>query len=110
MALCKENGCRKAVELKTSGPFHTEKLQEASDKLKEELEKITVKFPEISVVKNIDANSYKESDNMKEILANHVTCSVKFSKSVQYMIENGVDTFVEIGPRKNINRFCKKNK
>ena len=47
---------------------------------------------------------------MKEILANHVTCSVKFSKSVQYMIENGVDTFVEIGPRKNINRFCKKNK
>ena len=110
MALCKENGCRKAVELKTSGPFHTEKLHEASDKLKEELEKITVKFPEISVVKNIDANSYKESDNMKEILANHVTCSVKFSKSVQYMIENGVDTFVEIGPRKNINRFCKKNK
>ena len=102
----KEAGARKAVELKTSGPFHTEKLKVASDKLAEELEKVEVNLPKIDVVKNIDAKIYSKEDNMKDILAKHVINPVRFAKSANYMIECGVDTFVEIGPRKNINRIC----
>jgi [acyl-carrier-protein] S-malonyltransferase len=109
MALAKEEGARKVVELKTSGPFHTEKLKEASEKLREALNEIHVELPEIEVIKNIDAKPYEKKDDMKEILANHVTHSVRFAKSAEYMIKYGIDTFVEIGPRKNINRFCKKN-
>lgn len=110
MEKCKEAGARKAVELKTSGPFHTEKLQVASDKLKEALEKIQVTVPEkIKVLKNIDGTPYKKEDNIKEILSSHVTHSIRFSKCAEYMINSGIDTFVEIGPRKNFNRFCKKN-
>ena len=105
----KEAGARKVAILKTSGPFHTEKLEQASKLLREELEKIEVKLPDIEVVKNIDAKPYTSNDNIKEILANHVTHPVRFSKSVEYMLQNGVDTFVEIGPRKNFNRFCKEN-
>lgn len=101
-------GARKAVELKTSGPFHTEKLQEASYKLREALNNIDIKIPEITVIKNIDAKPYEKSDNMKEILANHVTHSVRFAKSIEYMIESGIDTFVEIGPGKTLTGFVKR--
>ena len=105
----KEAGAKRVVELKTSGPFHTEKLQVASDKLREALNEIEIKLPDIEVIKNIDAMPYNENDDMKDILSNHVTHSVKFAKSIEYMVESGVDTFIEIGPRKNFNRFCKKS-
>ena len=105
----KEAGARKVAILKTGGPFHTEKLSEASKLLREELEKIKIKTPEIEVIKNIDSKPYTKDDNIKEILAKHVINPVRFAKSIEYMINEGVDTFVEIGPRKNFNRFCKEN-
>lgn len=104
----KEAGARKVTILKTSGPFHTEKLQEASRLLREELEKIDVKLPDVKVIKNIDAKSYSSEDNMKEILANHVTNPVRFAKSIEYMLAQGVDTFVEIGPGKTLTGFVKR--
>lgn len=104
----KEAGARKVAILKTSGPFHTEKLEQASKLLREELEKIEVKVPEIEVVKNIDAKPYTSNDNIREILANHVTHPVRFSKSIEYMLQNGVDTFVEIGPGKTLTGFVKR--
>lgn len=104
----KEAGARKVAILKTSGPFHTEKLQEASRLLREELEKIDIKLPDVKVIKNIDAKPYSNEDNMKEILANHVTNPVRFAKSIEYMLSQGVDTFVEIGPGKTLTGFVKR--
>lgn len=107
----KEEGAKKVVPLKTSGPFHTEKLETASKKLKEELEKIEIKYnPEKTVIKNIDGKVYKENDDIKEILSKHVMSPVRFKNSIEEMINMGVDTFIEIGPRKNIIRLCKKSK
>lgn len=106
--LAKEAGARKVAILKTGGPFHTEKLQEASNKLKQELEKIDIVTPNIEVIKNIDASPYKSEDNMVDILANHVTHPVRFSESIEYMIKNGVDTFIEIGPGKTLTGFVKR--
>ena len=109
MEKAKELGAKRAIELKTSGPFHTEKLIEASKKLKEELEKIQIN-EEINkhIIKNIDATEYTNQDNIKEILAKHVISPVKFSKSIQYMIDQGVDTFIEVGPGKVLSGFIKK--
>lgn len=104
----KKAGAKRCLELKTAGPFHTSKLQKASDALKEELEKIEIKTPTIQVIKNIDAKPYSETENVKEILANHVTNPVRFSDSIQYMVNQGVDTFVEIGPGKTLTGFVKK--
>lgn len=104
----KEAGARKVAILKTGGPFHTEKLAEASRLLKIELDKIKIDFPEVKVIKNIDAKPYNENDNIQDILANHVTHPVKFAKSIEYMIENGIDTFVEIGPGKTLTSFVKR--
>ena len=105
----KELGARKVVELKTSGPFHTEKLKAASDKLREELDKIEInKDFTKKVFKNLDAKEYTKDDDIKDILAKHVMSPVRFSKSVENMINQGVDTFVEIGPGKVLSGFIRK--
>lgn len=106
MELAKEAGAKRVIELKTSGPFHTKMLEKASIALGKELENIEVKIPNCKVIKNLDATAYTGSDNIKEILANHVINPVRFSSSIKYMIDNGVDTFIEIGPRKSFNRIC----
>lgn len=109
MEISKELGAKKAIELKTSGPFHTIKLKEASDKLKKELESLQINLnSEVEVVKNIDGSLYSKNDDIKDILSKHVISSVQFSKSIQTMINMGVDTFVEIGPGKVLSGFVKK--
>lgn len=108
MGLAKEAGARKVVELKTSGPFHTEKLKEASEELEKELSKIEFHEGNIQVIKNFDGKAYEQGDDMVQILANHVINPVKFRKSIETMLEMGVDTFVEVGPGKTLSGFVKK--
>ena len=102
----KEKGARGVILLKTAGPFHTEKLKEASNTLRKELENVTIRLGSKKVYKNIDGEPYNENDDIKEILSNHIISPVRFSKTIQNMLENGVDTFVEVGPRKNIIELC----
>lgn len=107
--IAKEMGAKKVRVLKTAGPFHTEKLQESSEALRKELENITIHKFETKVIKNIDGQIYKDTDDVKDILARHIINPVKFTKTIQNMLNNGIDTFIEIGPRKNIIRICEKN-
>lgn len=106
--IAKKEGAKRVIELKTSGPFHTEKLKMAAEALRKELDNIQIKQPECIVVKNLDAKPYAENDNMKEILAKHVMSPVRFSNSIQFMLDNGVDTFIEIGPGKVLTSLVKK--
>lgn len=104
----KEIGAKRVIPLNTSGPFHTKKLKEAKELYEKELEKINFNTPNKIVIKNLDGTPYKENDNIKEILGNHIISPVRFDKTIEYMKENDVDTFIEIGPRKSINRIYKK--
>ena len=106
--IAKEKGAKRVVELKTSGPFHTKKLEEASKKLKAELEKIEIKVPDCVVIKNLDGKPYNANENIKEILEKHIISPVKFSDSIKYMLENGVDTFIEVGPGKTLTSLVRK--
>lgn len=107
--IAKEMGAKKVRVLKTAGPFHTEKLIESSKALRKELENITIHKFETKVIKNIDGEMYKDTDEVKDILARHIINPVKFTKTIQNMLNNGIDTFIEIGPRKNIIGICKKS-
>lgn len=107
--IAKEIGAKKVRILKTAGPFHTEKMIESSNAFRKDLENITVHKFETKVIKNIDGEIYKETDDVKDILARHIINPVKFSKTIENMLNNGIDTFIEIGHRKNIIRICKKN-
>ena len=104
--LAKEKGARGVILLKTAGPFHTEKLKEASNALRKELENVEIRLGSKKVYKNIDGEPYNENDDIKEILSNHIISPVRFSKTIQNMLEDGVDTFIEVGPRKNIIELC----
>lgn len=106
--IAKEKGAKRVIELKTSGPFHTKKLEEASKKLKAELEKIEIKAPDCVVVKNLDGKPYNTNENIKEVLEKHIISPVKFSDSIKYMLENSVDTFIEVGPGKTLTSLVRK--
>ena len=106
--IAKEMGAKKVRVLKTAGPFHTEKLIESSNALRKELENVTVNTFNSKVIKNIDGEIYSESDDVKDVLAKHIVSPVRFAKTINTMLENGVDTFIEIGPGKTLSGFVKR--
>ena len=106
----RENGAKRVIKLKTSGPFHTEKLEKASELFKKELKK--VKFENgngVKVIRNIDGEFYAEQDNFEEILSKHIVSPVRFDKAIQLMKNQKVDRFIEIGPGKTLTGFVKKD-
>ncbi len=108
MIKAKEMGAKRAVPLKTSGPFHTKMLSQASEKLKEELENVRFNNFETPVIKNIDGQIYKNNDNIRDILSKHIISPVRFTESIKTMLDYGVDTFIEIGPGRILTSFVKK--
>lgn len=106
----KEAGAKKVAILNTAGPFHTSKLTECSKKLKEELDKTTINAKDSKVVKNIDGKQYTANDNVAETLAKHIMNPVRFTSCLQTMYDNGIDTFVEVGPGKTLSAFVKRMK
>lgn len=106
--IAKELGAKKVRVLKTAGPFHTEKLNKASEALRKELEHITIHDFKTAVVKNLDGTVYGEKDDVKDILAKHIISPVRFSKSLKTMLAMGVDTFIEIGAGRTLSGFVKR--
>lgn len=104
----KSSGAKRVIPLKTSGPFHTEKLIEASKAFEKELENVNFNLDEekVKVIKNIDGTYYNKNDNIKEILVKHIISPVRFDKAIKLMSDENIDEYIEIGPRKNFNRVC----
>ncbi len=103
-----ELGAKKAVPLQVSAPFHTSLLNPAGEKLSKELEKIKINDLSKKVVSNVDGEIIKNKDEIKAKLVDQVSNSVLWQQSVEYMINQGVDTFVEIGPGKSLSGFVKR--
>lgn len=103
-----EAGAKRLIPLKVSGPFHTELLKSASEKLTEEMEGLDFSDPTIPYYSNVEATLVDKSEGIKQMLAKQMISSVCFHQSVEKMIEAGVDTFVEIGPGKSLSGFVKR--
>ena len=108
--IAKEMGAKKVVVLKTAGPFHTQKLLKVSQVFKNDLEKVTFSEFTVPVIKNLDGTVYKKEDNIKEILEKHIISPVRYSKSLETMLDMGIDTFIEVGPGKTLSGFAKRIK
>lgn len=108
--IAKEKGAKRVMPLNTAGPFHTEKLDKCSEKLKIELKKVKINNKNSKVVKNIDGKKYSENDDIAEVLSKHIMNPVRFTSDLQTMYESGIDTFIEIGPGKALGGFAKKMK
>jgi len=104
----KEAGARRIATLKVSGPFHSPMLRAAGEKLAKELEDVKLSKLQIPYVTNVTADYVKEIGETKELLARQVASSVRWQESMERLIADGVDTFVEIGPGKTLAGFLKK--
>jgi [acyl-carrier-protein] S-malonyltransferase len=104
----KEAGARRILPLQVSGPFHSVMLEEAGQKLAKVLEDVSLSELKIPYVTNVNAQYVNDSKETKDLLAKQICSSVKWQQSVEKMIEDGVDTFIEIGPGKTLTGFLKK--
>ena len=105
--LLKEAGARRVIPLKVSGPFHTSLLNEASIKLENEFKSIEFNDPKIKTITNVTADFINDKTEIKNLLINQVKSSVRWSETIEKMIDEGIDTFIEIGPLKTLSSFVR---
>ena len=105
---CSELGAKKTVELNVSGPFHSSLLKDAADKLAEELKNVSINNPGIPYVCNVDATEVTNNENIAKLLSDQVISPVKWEQSFKYMLDKGIDTFIEMGPGKTLSGFAKR--
>lgn len=103
-----EVGAKRVIKLNVSGPFHSLMLKEAGEKLRKVLEKAVFSDVTIPYVSNVTANYVTDKLQAIDLLEKQVYSSVKWQQSVETMINDGVDTFIEIGPGKTLSSFIKK--
>ncbi len=108
MRIAKDFGAKRAIELAVSGPFHSSLLEVAGKRLLEAMEDISFSDPKLRVVANVSAQEVMTSQEVKEALFRQVNSSVKWEQSVRYMIDQGVERFVEIGPGKVLSGLVRK--
>lgn len=104
----KEAGARRCIPLKVSGPFHSEMLKGAGEKLVGVLADVELKEFSMPYVTNVTADYVTDISEIKELLGRQVYSSVRWQQSVERMIADGVDTFIEIGPGRTLTGFLKK--
>lgn len=106
--IAKERKAKRVVPLVVGGPFHSPLIIKAATWLAEEMNNINFKKTTIPVVSNVNAKPVIDTGNIKINLAKQVTSSVLWVDSIKFMIEDGVDTFIEFGPKKVLAGMLKK--
>jgi len=106
--LLKEAGAKRVIMLNVSGPFHSPLLQKVGEELGELLKDVELKELTIPYVTNVTGEYVTDSKETKALLAKQVASSVCWQQSIEKMISEGIDTFVEIGSGKTLTGFVRK--
>ena len=101
-----ENGAKRAITLNTSGPFHTDLMMEASTKFSEYLSSVDLDVPSKKLLVNTTGDFYQ--GDLKNTMVSQITNSVMFYQMIEKLIDQGVTTFIEVGPKKTLCSFVKK--
>lgn len=104
----KEAGARRVLPLKVSGPFHSPMMKPAGEELAKVFASVSMNPLKIPYVANINAEVIMDCGQIENLLVQQVSGSVRWQQSVETMIREGVDTFVEIGPGKTLTGFLRK--
>ena len=104
----KEAGAKRAVMLNVSGPFHSPMLKKAGEELAQVLESVELSPLDVPYVTNVTAQQVTDISQTKELLAEQVSSSVRWQQSMENLIADGVDTFIEIGPGRTLAGFMRK--
>ena len=104
----KEAGARRVLPLKVSGPFHSPMMQTAGEELAKVFAGVSMNPLKVPYVANINAEVVTDCGKIEGLLVAQVSGSVRWQQSVETMIREGADTFVEIGPGKTLTGFLRK--
>ena len=98
----------KNIRLAVSAPFHCKLMQPATIALKSELQNIKFKNFENKIISNVTAKEVDNSDDLKNLLINQIESKVRWRESINYIISNKVNKFIEIGPGKILSNLVKR--
>jgi [acyl-carrier-protein] S-malonyltransferase len=106
--LATAHGALKVVPLAVSGAFHTPMMQPAAEELSKAISAVPFNPPSVPVIANASAAPMVSIGDVKDELVQQLTHSVQWQKSIEYLISQGVDMFVEIGPGKVLSGLIKR--
>lgn len=103
----KERGAKRAIKLNVSAPFHCALMYPAQVRLERDLQEISFRDLRFPIIENVTARSNSRSDRVPEALTEQVSSPVRWAQSVEYLIANEVETFVEVGAGKVLSGLVK---
>ena len=106
--LAKARGARRALPLTVAGAYHSPLMSSAQPKLAAELARATIATPRIEVISNVTARPHGAADNIRELLVQQVTSSVRWEESMRYLLAQGFTRFIELGPGTALSGFMKR--
>ncbi|MEN1966911.1 ACP S-malonyltransferase [Lentibacillus sp. N15] len=107
-AKLKENGAKRVLPLNVSGPFHSRLMKPANEQFAKKLDEVTITEASIPVYANVTAAPVTDNDEMKELLLKQLYSPVRFEASIQHMLDEGIDAFVEVGNGKVLSGLVRK--
>ncbi|AGB41364.1 malonyl CoA-acyl carrier protein transacylase [Halobacteroides halobius DSM 5150] len=106
--LAQEAGAKKAITLNVSGPFHSSLMESAGKKLADYLEQIEFNEADLPLVPNVKADFTTQPAEIKEALIKQISGSVRWEESIKQMINEDLDTFIEVGPGRVLKGFMRR--
>jgi [acyl-carrier-protein] S-malonyltransferase len=106
--LCKKAGAKRAIRLPVSAPFHCALMKPAQDRLAADLARLRFADPAAALVSNVDARVVRSGEECRDGLVRQVSGTVRWQESVERLVGEGVDTFVEVGPGTVLSGLIKK--
>ena len=91
-------GAKRSMVLAVSAPFHSALMMPAQEKLEKDLNATTFADPQVPLVTNVDADSIRQGEEARSALIRQVTMAVRWEESMRMLLDEGVNTFVEVGP------------
>jgi len=98
----------KNIKLSVSAPFHCHLMSKATESMKKEIEKLEFGDFQTPLISNVTANEIQDKVSLKDLLVKQIESRVRWRESVLYMINNGVNQFIEIGPGKVLSGLIKR--
>ena len=96
------------IPLKVSGPFHSSLYEEASFKYYESIKDVEINELKKVIYSNVLGKPYSKQDDIRDLLRKQIMSPVLFEDSINHMLDQGIDTFIELGPGKTLSGFVKK--
>ncbi|WP_134088992.1 ACP S-malonyltransferase [Olivibacter sp. XZL3] len=101
-------GAKRALKLNVGGAFHSPLMETARAELQEAIEKVAIDAPICPIYQNVDAKAYTDPSKIKENLISQLTGAVKWTQTIENMLADGANTFIEVGPGNVLQGLVKK--